>query len=64
MTTHEARFCFCYPVGEEELPLGSQEIGQIPVFAVFHDHHQGTCLIDAQHEKLAVQRVSITRKRF
>lgn len=47
---------FCYPVGEEELSLGSQEVGQIPVFAVFHYHHQRTCLIEAQHENLSVQR--------
>lgn len=51
-----ASFSFRYPVGEEELSLGSQEVGQIPVFAVFHYHHQRTCLIEAQHEKLSVQR--------
>lgn len=40
---------FCYPVGEEELSLGSQEVGQIAVFAVFHNHHQRTCLMEVQH---------------
>lgn len=31
-----------YPVRQEELPLGSQEVGQVPVLAVFHHHHQWT----------------------
>lgn len=31
-----------YPVGKEELPLGSEEVGQVPVLAVFHHHHQRT----------------------
>lgn len=56
-TTKQVFFFFGYPVGEEELSLGSQEVGQIPVFAVFHYHHQRTCLIEAQHEKLSAQRV-------
>lgn len=41
----------CYPVGEEELSLGSQEVGQIAIFAVFHDHHQRACVIEAQNFK-------------
>lgn len=34
--------CFGYPVRQEELPLGSEEVGQVPVLAEFHHHHQRT----------------------
>ena len=37
-----ASFVFWYPVGEEELSLCSQEVGQVSILAVFHNHHQRT----------------------
>lgn len=39
-----------YPVRQEKLPLGSEEVGQVPVLAVFHHHHEWTWRSKRFHE--------------
>lgn len=46
-----ARGGFGYPVRQEKLPLGSEEVGQVPVLAVFHHHHERTWRSRRFHER-------------